>query len=236
MRVVIPSVRYADFLAVTLPAWRETLPKARVIVVTSADDAETIAVTRAAGADLCVTDVWRKGAKFNVAAAKDRAFGFVPGYTKPPKPNEICVAIDADVYPFGRFPRTKYLDADTIYSCARYVCESHEALEAHKAGQTRREDCALIPPLTPGGAPIAVPHSPEAARRAARRCLGYCQIFRYHPSRLFGESQTAGGYDLRFRDQFPKRGVLKRLYVLHLGERNRRNWRGRIVAEWPAAS
>lgn len=235
MKVVLPSVHYADFLRETLPAWQAMLPRGSFVVVTSPDDTETQLVAREAGAELCVTTVWLRGGVFNKAAALDLAFGLTAGFAKPPKRDEVCVALDADVYPFGRFPRTKHLRADTIYSCPRYVCDSPAALEAHRAGQTALDDCLLIPPLDRGAGSVAVPHSTKAAARAARRCLGYVQVFRHQPARRFGESSTAGGYDIRFRNQFPSRGILPGFYVFHLGERSRRNWRGRTVPAWTAA-
>ena len=54
MRVVIPSVDYADMLEATLPAWRRLLPAATIVVVTAKHDRATIALTRSSGAALLV--------------------------------------------------------------------------------------------------------------------------------------------------------------------------------------
>jgi histidyl-tRNA synthetase len=49
MIAVIPSVNYADMLAVTLPAWKAAVPRATLRVVTSRQVVETHRVCRAAG-------------------------------------------------------------------------------------------------------------------------------------------------------------------------------------------
>src|SRR5690606_37733393 len=78
VRVVIPSVNYADFLADTLPAWQAFLPRdAKIAVVTTPEDRETQAVAASCDVPCCVTDVWtRDGAIFNKGSALDLAFGF----------------------------------------------------------------------------------------------------------------------------------------------------------------
>jgi hypothetical protein len=58
VRIVIPSVNYADMLAVSLPAWRSEFPGAEVVVVTAPADQATQETAERFGARLCVTDAW----------------------------------------------------------------------------------------------------------------------------------------------------------------------------------
>lgn len=225
MRVVIPSVHYADFLAVTLPAWRawlNTVP-AQIVVATRPDCRTDIALARDHGVTV-VTEGWgTPGVRLDKASALDAGFrGVVPG--------EICLAVDADVVPFGRIPLE--IDAGTLYSCPRYACSSPAALEAHQRGDTRREDLRLIPPRRQGDPSGARPMTPV---QAARFCLGYFLLFRYGPGLSFGSFPTAGGYDTYFRKRFLSHVGLTDCYVLHLGDRDRANWRGRILPVWGAA-
>ena len=85
MRAVIVSVRYADFLSVTLPSWKAFLPKGTLTVVTAPNDAETIGVARRLKVPVYTTDAWTSmdpschtGATkvhFNKALALDHSLG-----------------------------------------------------------------------------------------------------------------------------------------------------------------
>ena len=237
MRVVIPSVNYADTLSVTLPAWRVLLPDARIIVVTSPSDLDTQAVAREHGAGIVVTDAWyREGAVFDKARALDEAFGFVPGGRRPAR-GEACLSIDADVYPFGSLPVR--LIPRMIYGCPRYLCSSMAELAEHKAGATARSQLSLM--LTrytrPSGGPELVQGaSDRLVDTCAGACLGYFQLFAHQGHESFGSYPTAALYDLKFRDQFRRRGVAPGFYVMHLGNSCRSNWTGRTVPAWTAAT
>jgi hypothetical protein len=238
MRVCIPSVNYADYLATVLPAWRAVLPKARFVVVTSPNDPDTVDVARAAGAEAHVTDAFKRtetgrmarGKVFNKARALDEAFGIIPGFTQPPDTKEYCLALDADVYPGGVWSTDEARRSDTIYGCARYRCETPAELQAHLAGETTRADLELIPPRN-GGEPER--GSEMDPVKAGEKALGYFQLFRYTTGRSFGNSRTAGKYDLDFARSFEKRKALDGFYVLHLGELSRQNWQGtRVLPPW----
>lgn len=238
MRIVIPSVHYADYLSVTLPAWRAFRPAADITVVTAPNDTETPRVVGSVPGVRClVTDAWTRPVPtmngepgrvvFNKALAMDEAFGFVPGCTDPPRLKEYCLALDADVYPFGIWPQDAKR-SDTLYSCPRYECLTRDELLAHQAGRTTTADLHLIPPKIRGDAYARLTSmTPE---QAAARCLGYFQLFRYLEGRRFGSYRTAGKYDMEFRHQFAQRRGLTSVYVLHLGEQNRQNWQGRVLA------
>lgn len=246
MKVLIPCVQYADHLAVTLPAWLAILPdEADVIVATAADDTDTIETVMRIGHDamtrrrlapeVFVTDAWtRGGATFNKALAMDEALG-IGGACKL-QCGEIGLALDVDVFPFGTFPELDAIERDTIYGCARYRCPSPAYLHTHQAGLSDRRDLDLIPPKVRGQNYVTIENTRENARQSASKCLGYFQLFRWRPGIQFGSHDTAGKYDLDFRDQFPKRVGLQEIYVLHLGEQDRRNWKGRILPKWGATA
>lgn len=240
MRLLIPSVNYADFLAVTLPAWRVAWPDALVIVATSSDDRATRAVARTHGAHLIVTDAWYRPTDtmnddtrpvvFNKALAMDEAMGLVGSLNDPPADGEICLSIDADVYPSG--PLKLHPKPNTIYGCPRYLCETPEEL----ARQTERLDLdrlqLLAPRMRGQSSYVTLANTIENVMDTARRCLGYFQGFAYRPGLRFGSYRTAGKYDLDFREKFGHRAIVKNFAVLHLGETNRANWRGRVVPSW----
>lgn len=232
MRVVIPSVQYADFLSDTLPACRALLPRARITVVTAPHDRETQAIARTHGAGVCVSDVWtRDGAIFNKAAALDVAFGFQPGFTEAPRLGETCLSLDADAYLCGTWPAKGTIRKRTLYGCPRYWCRTPADLVAHRDGLIPRDQLEVILTRARGESIPRTGTSADAAA-AARMCLGYFQLFRYTPGIAFGQSKTAGKYDLDVRVHFRRREGLEGLYVLHLGESQRANWRGRVVAPW----
>jgi len=231
MRLVIPSVGYADFLAVTLPAWQRVLPDAVITVVTSATDQETEIVALEAGVDVLPSDAWTRDGVFNKAAALDDAFGFVPRHRRAPAPGEVCVSVDADVYPFGDWWLSDSIEPDAIYGCPRYACTPSGVLEAHINGVIPRDALALIQPKRRHDRPIETPVSDE---QLAACCLGYVQVFQYRRGLSFGSFPTAGGYDTFFRRKFAHRRALPAsCYVLHLGEQSRANWKGRVLPQWP---
>ena len=239
MRIVIPAVSYADLLAVSLPAWRALLPEATIHVVTSPheDDVETSRLACRHGARPVITDAWyREGAVFDKGSALNVAFGFEPGLVLPPKRGEVCISADADVVPFGRGPVTVRKSA--LYGCARYHCPDPETLEAHRTGRLPLSKLALLPPRTGGAGSEPIPHPSQAeVVKSARKCIGFFQMWRHDDAYSFTPSRNAGGYDTRFARLFPdyRRFALLDFYVLHLGERARENWKGRVLPTWGAA-
>jgi hypothetical protein len=225
--IVIPSVGYADFLAVTLPAWRAFAPHATVRVVTSVEDRATFDLASAAEVGVVVTDSWHAGgAAFNKARALDDAI--------PPQVVQWCLVVDADVWPVGRMPDLDTLSRVTLYGCPRRQCDTPATLEAVRCGRVAVEDLPLILPRRFGQAAPQLLQRPSAEdeRRVGRAGLGYFQLFRHLPGMAFGHSETAGGYDQRFAGKFGLRASLPGVSVLHLGAQDRRNWSGRVVPAW----
>lgn len=230
MIAVLTSVNYADFLAVTLPAWRRLLPTATLRVVTSWQDKATPLVAARAGAEVYQTNAWhRGGARFNRAQVLDDAL-------RTTTPGELCLSLDADVYPCGVFPPEDAFVADTLYSCARYLCPTWADAQAHLDGRVAREVLPLMDVrlATKAGYGITT-NVPSEVQRTAEACLGYFQAFRY-AAQQFGSYPTAGGYDTAFRAQFRHRQALPDVYVLHLGRSLGRNWAGRVLPRWSMAS
>jgi hypothetical protein len=228
MIAVIPSVNYADMLAVTLPAWKAAVPRATLRVVTSRQDIETHRVCRAAGVEALQTDAWKAdGARLNAARALDEAFTVAA-------PGEICLSIDADCYPFGVFPTEDAIAPGVLYGCARYLCRSTTELRAHLNGLTRRETLPLMGHHLEWFGYGLVANTPEAVARLAAEGPGYFKVWRYGAER-FGSYATAGAYDTHFAAKFANKRPLVDCYVLHLGPSRGKNWAGRLVPQWETA-
>lgn len=228
MIAVLPSVQYADFLAVTLPAWQRALPMATIRVVTSRWDMDTQRVCRESGIEALQTDAWTAGgAKLNSAKALDEAFA-------PATPGELCLSIDADCYPCGTFPSEDTFAPDVLYGCARYLCMSMDHLHAHLDGRTPREALPLMGHRLERAGYGLVANTSDAVARLAADGPGYFKAFRYD-ARRFGSFPTAGAYDTAFAATFAKKGALVEFYVLHLGPSRGRNWSRRFVPVWEGA-
>jgi hypothetical protein len=226
MIALITSVDYADFLAVTLPAWRALLPSATLRVVTSPRDRATHQVAARVGVEVVATRAWRAdGARFNRAKALDQAIGL-------PASGELCLSVDADVYPCGVLPDERHFALGVLYGCARYLCRTWADAKAHLFGRVPREALPLMDVrlATKDGYAIAA-NTPDELQRTAAAGLGYFQAFRY-AGQQFGSFPSAGGYDTAFAAGFAERRALEDLYVLHLGPSRGQNWTGRVLPTW----
>ncbi len=227
MRVVIPSVDYADMLAISLPAWQRFLGHQHITVATSARDLASADVATRFGADVYVTDAWKGQDKshtplrgmpvsFNKGLAMDEAFGFV-GPRPRPQAGELCIALDADVVPFGTWPDAITFGSTHVDGCQRYRCDSQAALDQHTAGRR------------------ALKHFVSHKFHPAM-ALGYCQVFRWRQGVRFGSWPTAEHYDIRLIEQYAGGRHRPEWYVLHLGPWVvQANWKGRVVPRWRAA-
>ena len=225
MIAVIPSVHYADFLAVTLPAWQQALPTATIRVVTSRTDTETHRVCRETGMEPYQTDAWTAdGATLNTAKALDEAFAVAA-------PGELCLSIDADCYPCGTFPAEDTFAPGVLYGCVRYLCMSVADLHAHLDGRTPRETLPLMGHRLERTGYGLVANTPAQVRRLAAEGPGYCKVWRYS-DRRFGSFRTAGAYDSAFAAKFADKRPIVEFYVLHLGPSRGKNWAGRKVPPW----
>jgi hypothetical protein len=228
--VLITSVRYADFLAVTLPAWRRFLPAADLRVVTTKTDHWTRRVALQTECRLHQTGAfYAGGARFNRAKALDHALRGTTSGT-------VCLSVDADTFPQGQFPPEDAIEPDTIYGCARYHCPTPSDLVrfTYPEGGVPREALPLMASKLSVGGYATVPNDAAHVEQAAAECLGYFQCFRFGSQR-FGSFPTAGGYDTAFARAFVARRPLFDVYALHLGPSSSRNWTGRTLPRWESA-
>lgn len=226
MRIAITSVKYADFLAVTLPAWKAILPKGAIFVATSHDDTDTQRVAAENGVQCLMTDAWTRkdptchqGGEptFNLALGLDETLGLAGNVVPPPAEGEVIGHVSADCVPFGKWPKADRFAQDIICAFWRYECLEPRHLEQHQQG---------LRPLSLF----------KRLKNTSSAPIGYCQIFKHQAGRRFGSYPTAGKFDTQFTRQFPGARMLTDVYFLHLGPINiRENWGGRVVPEWGTA-
>jgi hypothetical protein len=225
VRAVICSVNCGDFLAATLPAWKRLIPE--VGVATSPKDTETIGVCEANGVTAWITDGWERidpeihrGAippSFNMPLGLDEAFGFMPGLRDAPADGELCLSLNADVYPFGTLPAESEIPKGVMAGWWRHECATPKDLAAHVSGKRKRSDYKRM--KNSGGRPV-----------------GYAQLFRYFPGFRFGSYGSAAKYDIHVFAKFQRLEMRDDLYLFHLGgpEGGHKNWVGRCVPRWGA--
>lgn len=228
MRAIICSVKCGDFLAATLPAWKRLIPGDQLGVSTSPEDTETQDVCAANGVKAWITDAWSRvdlsyphhGANpphFNMPLGLDEAFGFIPGLRERPDDGELCLILNADVYPFGQLPAEKVIPSGTMAGWWRHECFTPKDLAAHVSGAK---------PLS---------HF-KRMKNSGGRPVGYAQLFRYFPGFRFGSYGSAAKYDIHVFQKFQRLEMRSDLYLFHLGgpEGGHKNWVGRCVPRWAA--
>lgn len=226
MRFVITSVNYADFLAETLPAWKAIVPEG-LIVATSPADLETQRVADVCKVNCVTTDAWaapcvdHQGGppKFNLGHGLNVALGLCEhSPLTRPQVGELIGHASADCYPVGSWVSESALTLDKIYGVWRYSCLTPKHLSQHKRGERSIRDALRL--KNSGGKPI-----------------GYFQMFRYTTGRLFPSYATAGKFDTEMVTRFLAWQMRDEFYLLHLGEHdNHKNWSGRVLPKWEAAS
>lgn len=226
MRIILTSVNYADYLAVSIGAWKAFLPAGALTVATSPSDVASQQVARDHGVPVFVTDAWDRldaschqggPVRFNMALGLDEALGLVGDRVPAPIDGELIGHVNPDCVPFGRFPDEQTFASDTVYAFWRHECLKPKHLAEHISGV---RPLAAFPKLkNSGGAPI-----------------GYFQIFRAKAGRRFGSYPTAGKFDTHFTAKFPHKVMRTDAYLLHLGPISiKENWAGRCVPTWGAA-
>jgi len=229
MRAVITSVKCGDFLAATLPAWKRMIPAGCLSVATSPEDTETQDVCSANGVPAYVTDGWSRvdltchhGANpphFNMPLGLDEAFGFIPGLREAPADGELCLSLNADVYPFGSLPSESDIPKGVMAGWWRHECHTPKDLAAAISGKKKRHDFKRM--KNSGGRPV-----------------GYAQMFRYYHGFRFESYGSAAKYDVHVFAKFQRLEMRDEIFLLHLGgpEGGHANWVGRCVPRWEAAS
>lgn len=210
MKLFTTCLNYADFLEVTLPAWKTY---GDVHVITSPQDPVTQEVCWSHGLRPHVTEeFYVDGSPCNKGAAQNHIVRQVADQ------GDLVVMFDADCYPVGRLPKGPLFTASgVIHGCMRFDCKTNEEFERNK----QRSPSEMKP------APIGS-YRPNLVR-------GYFQMFIYHKGLRFGRKsdRTFSGCDLYLAAQFPIGQYLptSEFYVLHLGERQK-NWKGRVTEQW----
>jgi hypothetical protein len=226
MRAIIVSVNYADFLAVTLPAWKAILPPGTLSVATAPGD-PSIELAVAHGVTPIVTDAWTRldetchvggTPTFNAAYGMDVCLGLVDELIDPPEYGEVVVNINVDCYPVGAWPQDKHILPTILYGAWRYHCLTAKDFTTFQAdGSLDR-----FPRMkNSGGRPV-----------------GYFNAWRWVKGRRFGSYPTAGKYDTNFIELYYRKrwDYFEGLSLLHLGpQAGWENWRGRSVPAWGAA-
>lgn len=174
-----------------------------------------------------ITDGWsridadiHKGAippHFNMPLGLDEAFGFIQGLRDTPEDGELCLSLNADVYPFGKLPTEAEIPHGVMAGWWRHECYTPKDLAAHVAGT--RPKSAYKQMKNSGGRPV-----------------GYAQLFRYFPGFRFGSYGSAAKYDIHVFAKFARLEMRHDLYLFHLGgpEGGHANWVGRCVPRWGA--
>lgn len=221
--ILIRCVEYEPELAVTLPAWKALLPDASVVVLTDRKglDRPFDGITELR------TDAWRSlgPSMLNGGAAVREALATIPE-------GDTIISADADAYPVGNLaPRP---EPNAIYGCARYDCLTRDVLNGHLEGRISRDELGLIPQRGKGRELIYRADLPTIEKWAAR-CLGYFQMWRHSPKVHVPDNPRAGGYDRDLAKSFERRVGLTDFYVMHLGERSKENWTGRVLPPWGMA-
>lgn len=246
VHLLLAVTGFADVLNVSLPANRAALGPAlgSVFLLTAPDDAETLAVAAAHGADgrveATVSDVWtaggavlnRAGALAHLHAAALAACG---------GPEDFFAIIDVDIAlppgfggaPGGAVarvlapaaaaaaaegarggPAAREL-ADTLWGARRVIYPTRAEYELARAGG--RPSPGPPPPPGQGG---------DAA------FLGYFQIFHASaPHRYAPWSRDVAESDRAFARAFSRHAALPGVEVAHLGVPGV-NWHGRLTGRW----
>lgn len=147
IEVIITSVGYADFLAITLPQTRRWFES--ITVVTAPDDFETIAIAKRERASLHITDVWRRNeARFNKAAAINSLLD----QRNLDETDCWVLFLDADILlPIDLNPDISKLDPRGLYSIKRRMCSTVLEWRELITNQRHVSEMPLyIPPVVKG--------------------------------------------------------------------------------------
>ena len=120
LTIITTSVNYSDYLRLTLP---EAVKYGRVIVATSPDDKDTIAVSAACGAECFQTNAWTDGkAPFRKGAGINAAIEYA-------KPEGWLLLLDSDIIltpPPPDFVTFDKLDTTCLYGVRRRSCPEED--------------------------------------------------------------------------------------------------------------
>jgi hypothetical protein len=243
IEVVTVSIGYGDFLAATL---RENLPLIdNIVVVTSPDDQETIAVCRQHSVHYIASEDHKRGGDFNKARLIQRGLDQIGG-------RDWILHLDADIVlprPFKRLLDWADLQEHKIYGADRCNCVGWDAWQKIRAAggwDPHSYECYQ-----------KFPADHRAGARWVSRLHGYCPIGAFqllHGTAMLDrgmhvraypfEHGTAARTDIQFSLQWDRkeRELLGEVIVLHLESEPAAlgaNWCGRTTRRFgpePAAA
>lgn len=227
VKIAIVSVKYGDYLALTLPRTREVFSD--VTILSSERDYESQALARSNECDLFLTEIWNvDGCSFNKAGGINEWLNSL--YSK----SVECwiLLLDADIlFAAGFSFDVRQLDKAMLYSVRRRLCPVRQEFLEFVNGRRSLTDFAIdVPPVVDGKVWGSVPSANPAA------LCGYFQMW-WHSAdgvkRSLPRSRNAAGYDVCFGITFEdaNRAYLPDNEVLHLGP-CKTNWNGRASSRW----
>ena len=199
--VVIVSVNYNDFLAVSLQHNVEIFDN--ITVVTSESDILCQKICEKFGVNCLVTDVmYDHESDFN----KGKAINYGINSISDP---DFILLLDADIIVRGNID-IENLNEELLYTSSRYICKSYTQLN-DVISNGRILD--------------------ESFTHEGDKGIGFFQLFYINHNsidrdKVYPETSTDASWDdLIFRDKFPKREIIKNT-IIHLGDPYT-NWKGR---------
>ena len=199
--VVIVSVNYNDFLAVSLQHNVEIFDN--ITVVTSESDILCQKICEKFGVNCLVTDVmYDNESDFN----KGKAINYGINSISDP---DFILLLDADIIVRGNID-IENLKEELLYTSSRYICKSYTQLnDVISKGKILDESFTY----------------------EGDKGIGFFQLFHINHNsidkdKVYPETSTDASWDdLIFRDKFPKREIIKNT-IIHLGDPYT-NWKGR---------
>lgn len=230
---VVVCVNYSDFLSHTLPAMKATFDE--LVVVTSPDDRETVALCESAGVRRVETTAFfsdghrfNKGRGINAGLDALRQDGWMAQVD-----SDIILPSDArDIW--DALP----LDRDTLYGVDRLMCPTYDAwLQACGCPLIARKDDLLVTRADLFRCDVRM-----GARAAGGYVpMGYFQLWHGSTRRRYPtQHDSAATSDVLFAAQWPRprRQLLPEIVAVHLttdarlDARRGANWQGRTTARF----
>jgi hypothetical protein len=199
--VVIVSVNYNDFLAVSLQHNVEIFDN--ITVVTSESDILCQKICEKFGVNCLVTNLmYDNESDFN----KGKAINYGINSISDP---DFILLLDADIIVRGNID-IENLNEELLYTSSRYICKSYTQLND----------------VISNGKILD-----ESFKHEGDKGIGFFQLFHINHNsidrdKVYPETSTDASWDdLIFRDKFPKREIIKNT-IIHLGDPYT-NWKGR---------
>lgn len=204
--VVIVSVNYNDYLAVTLSHNSKIFDN--ITVVTSSQDILCQKMCEKFGVNYTITDtMYDDNANFNKGKAINEGIRSI-------EDPDFILLMDADIIVNNKI-NLDSIDEDYLYSSNRHICKSYNQLQSYINGVKKIE---------------------EVSNHESDKGMGFFQLFNINHNsidrdKVYPEiSSDAAWDDILFRDKFPKRRTIDNT-IIHLGDPYI-NWTGRKTSRF----